>query len=186
MPPLARADVLAYLLADDEIPGAIQWATSHQLEHSWDEDALEFSVYLESRPEPEPDDPAPASESQLHPEPYLLRGHFPDYRALPPIWRFFDPRDGSDIGRSAYPQAGPFQDGSVLHGQAVICAPWNRLAYAMHSGPHSDWTDPASWQTVASDKTHALTIPEMLARVRAEVIISPARLAPLPNRESTT
>jgi len=98
----------------------------------------------------------------------------------PPAWRFLDPRTGADIGRAAFPAPGPFPLGSVLHAtRAVICAPWNRLAYAERGGPHSDW-NATSWQTTAPQYTSARTIPDMLARVRAEVIISPARLEPLP------
>jgi hypothetical protein len=166
---LPREDALAYLMADDEIPGAIQWAEYHGLQHNWDEGSLAFSLHLEG-----------GSEREGEREHYLLSASVEGYRVVPPAWRFLDPRTGEDIGRAAFPKAGSFENGSVLHGNGVICAPWNRLAYAVHGGPHGDWTEPAKWQSVAPDRTTAHTIPAMLARIRAEVVISPGRLAPLP------
>ena len=165
---LSREDILAYLEADDEIPGAIRWANHHGLSFTWDEEALTFTLHFES-----------GSDRGSQPEVYLLVGSFEDYPALPPAWRFLDPRTSREIGRAAYPAAGPFGKGSVLHDQGVICAPWNRFAYADKGGPHKDWT-PTGWQNLAPDRTWARTIPDMLARVCAEVAISPRRLAPLP------
>lgn len=166
---LAHEDVCAHLMVDDEIPGAIRWATYHALPHRWDEEGLSFIVHLVG-----------GSDREGEQELYLLAGNFEDYRALPPAWRFLDPRNGREIGRAAYPMAGPFANGSVLHANGVICAPWNRLAYADKRGPHADWTDPTQWQRIALDRTLAHTIPAMLARLRAEAAISPRRLAPLP------
>ncbi|SRR6266849_7025765 len=167
---LALDDVLAHLESETEIPGAIRWAKHHGLEHSWDKEALAFTVRLQG-----------GSEREGEPEAYLLTGTFDDYRVIPPVWRFLDPRTRRDIGPAAYPMAGPFPQGSVLHSSGVICAPWNRLAYGDRGGPHMDWTEPAKWQTLAPQYTSANTIPDMLARVRAEVLLSPRRLAPLPS-----
>lgn len=166
---LPREDVLAFLGADEEIPGAIRWAQHHGLAHTWDDTTLTFRVFLKG-----------PADGERPPEVYLLAGTFEDYRALPPSWRFLDPRTGRDIGGAAYPAPGPYQTGSVLHSQGVICAPWNLLAYKTQGGPHADWTQPARWQETATDRTRALTIPDMLARLLAEVTISPRRLTPLP------
>ncbi len=160
--------VRGYLAADDEMPAAIKWAKIHGLEHSWDQETLTFTLRLTG---------PNGAESTEH---YLLVGTFEDYRVLPPTWRFVDPRNGTDIGQPAYPQPGPFPNGSVLHTNGVICAPWSRLAYKDRGGPHSDWTDATAWQTTARDRTVADRIPDMLARVLAEVKLSPGRLAPLP------
>jgi len=164
---LARGDVLAYLNDDGEIPGALRWAEFHGLEHAWHQETLTFTVRLIG-----------GSET-IEFERYLVRGTFEDYRVMPPVWRFFDPRTARDIGPAAYPLAGPFPSGSVLHSSGVICAPWNRLAYKDRGGPHEDW-NAANWQTTAPQYTTAKTIPEMLARLRAEVLISARRLAALP------
>jgi hypothetical protein len=165
---LPREDVLAFLGADEEIPGAIRWAMHYGLAHTWDEATLTFRVWFQG------------GRDDSDREPYLLGGTFEDFPTMPPAWRFLDPRSGRDIGPAAYPAAGPFQNGSVLHAHGVICAPWNRLAYADQGGPHADWTEPTRWQQLAPDRTHATTIPDMLARLRAEVAISASRLAPLP------
>lgn len=169
MPLLGRDDVLAFLEAEDEIPGAIRWAQHHGLEHTWDEGALALRVRLEG-----------GGHGEGVTEAYLLAGTFEDYRAMPPAWRFLDPRDGRDISLPAYPAAGPFPSGSVLHPNGVICAPWNRLAYRDVGGPHDNWTEPSKWQSIEPERTQARTVPEMLARIRAEVAISLGRLAPLP------
>jgi hypothetical protein len=113
-------------------------------------------------------------------EDYLLEGEMADYSWQPPTWRFLDPRDGRDIGLPAYPAPGTMPNGSVLHTNGVICAPWNRLAYGDKGGPHSDWADSTAWRTTAPQHTRAHTIPEMLSRLHVEVTVSPGRMAPLP------
>jgi len=165
-------DVRANLLENEEIPAAIRWAGHHRLKHEWNEKDLVLKLWLQGQLDGE--------QEEVEKEEYLLVGTFPDYRVMPPEWRFVDPRTEDEIGTAAYPHPGPFQNGSVLHSDGVICAPWNRLAYADKGGPHPDWQDAASWQTTAVDRTRALNIPDMLSRIRAEVEISPRRLAPLP------
>jgi hypothetical protein len=169
-------DVRAALLEADEVPAAIRWAEHHGLRHDWNEDDLILRLWLQGQRQ----DLQPSADQAPEREDYLLRGTFPDYRVMPPEWRFVDPRNEEEIGQPAYPHPGPFPGGSVLHGNGVICAPWNRLAYGDRGGPHPDWQDAASWQTTAPGSTRALTIPDMLGRIRAEVEISPRRLAPLP------
>ncbi len=165
-------DVRAHLAG--EIPRAQAWAEHHGLAHTWNADALKFTLALEG-----------ASQSENEREQYLVIGTFEDYRAVPPTWRFVDPRNGSDIGLAAYPAPGSFQAGagSVLHGNGVICAPWSRLAYGDKQGPHTDWTDATLWQTPAVGQTDAREIPDMLSRIFYEVAASPNRLAPLPIAE---
>jgi hypothetical protein len=131
-------DVRANLLEAEEIPAAIRWAELHEVRHDWDEDRLIFKVWLES-----------SSAGTGQKEEYLLIGTFPDYRVMPPEWRFVDPRNEAEIGLSAFPHPGSFPSGSILHGSGVICAPWNHLAYGARGGPHPDWQDAASWQTTA-------------------------------------
>ena len=169
---LPRDVVLAHLNAEGEIPGAVRWATHHGLEHSWDEEHLLLTVRLHG----------PARENDAREE-YLLSGTVDDYRVIPPAWRFLDPRDGADIGKAAFPAPGPFGVGSILHTNGVICAPWNRLAYANETGLHSNWTDLAKWESLEPNNTQARSIPDMLARIRAEVAMSPRRLEPLPPKD---
>ncbi len=166
---LTRSVVLAHLMADQEIPGALRWAKHHKIEHTWDEDPLLLTVRLRGH----------ADESG-HVEEYLVAGVFDDYRVIPPAWRFLDPRNATDVGQGAFPAPGAFGPGSVLHTNGVICAPWNRLAYANETGLHNNWTDLTKWESLEPNNTQARTIPDMLARIRAEVALSPRRLAPLP------
>lgn len=166
---LARRVVIANLMAEEEIPGALRWASYHGLKHSWNQDALFLMVRLQG-----------LVDEDGHREEYLLSGVFDDYRVIPPAWRFLDPRNSADVGKAAFPTPGTFGPGSILHTNGVICAPWNRLAYATETGLHNNWTDLTKWETLEPNRTHAKSIPDMLARIRAEVGLSPRRLAPLP------
>ncbi len=167
---LDRETVLAYLEEPSEMPAAIAWAEYHRLDHAWDTDQLVFSLRFIGR-----------SENTSGEEPYLLIGRFDDYRLLPPTWRFVDPDSGEEIGTAAYP-LGDWPDGSILHPNGVICAPWSRVSYADRGGPHNEWTEPTKWQTLVPEHTQANTIPDMLARIHAEVRRSPHRMAPLSQR----
>lgn len=167
MPLLDREATLAFLEDPAEIPAAIAWAEGHGLAHEWDPDILSFSLRLEGRGE---------NESV---EPYLLRGTFEDYRVLPPTWRFLDPRSGDEIGKPAYP-LGNWPNGSVIHSDGLVCATWSRDAYKERSGPHSDWEDATAWQVIARQYVQADTIPDMLARLHAEVKKSKRRMESLP------
>lgn len=173
---LPRKVVLAHI--EEEIAGASRWAGHFGLVHGWDEGALIFTVRLEGQPD--------QSDGR---EPYLLTGLFDDYRVIPPAWRFLDPRTGMDVGLPAFPAAGPFPGGSVLHPSGVICAPWNRLAFKTTenpSGVHEDWGALSAWESAAPTHTQARTIPEMLGRLRLEVATSRQRLAALPPLESSS
>lgn len=120
-------------------------------------------------------------------EAYLLAGEFPDYPTLPPIWRFVDPRSGQKIGPAAYPApVQPYPHGTpvVLDGGSegvVLCAHFNRLAYAEEGGPHGDWGGLANWRNrPIGGYTFATCIAEMLVRIALEVSAANGRKAPLP------
>lgn len=163
--PVGREIVLAYLA--EEIPAAIAWATDKGLEPEWNPDTLTFSLRLQGRGE---------SETVEH---YLLVGTFDDYRVEPPTWRFLDPRTGDKIGAPAYP-AGAWANGSIFHSNGLICAAWNRDAYGDRGGPHANWGAATQWQTVGREYVQADTIPDMLARIYAELQLSCGRMQPLP------
>jgi len=93
------------------------------------------------------------------------------YRVLPPAWRFVRPGT-SEGDRDFFPAPGP---SSIFHGNIVICAPWNRLAYAEHGGPHGDWSGPAAWLQVTGT-TLAHTLPDMLAAIDAHLRQSPGMM----------
>ncbi len=115
---------------------------------------------------------------QSHPatgESVELIGHTDGYRAIPPKWQFV--RTGSlEAARSAFPAAGPSTLGSLFHPNALICAPWNRLAYSVNGGPHDNWSGPEAWLQV-NEGTVAHSIPDMLAIIDAHLRLSPGFIA---------
>jgi hypothetical protein len=164
---LTSEAVRAYLEAVDELPAASRWALRRGIDLVLDVEALSLEAPLIG----------PAAEANAPNEPYLLVASFEDYRVMPPRWRFVDTRNGADIGVAAYPRpVGP----SILHGNGVLCAHWNRLAYQEEGGPHGDWGGPANWQNPPAGTSTALTIPDMLERIVREVAASSGRMAPLP------
>lgn len=167
MPLLPREVVKTILAQESGIPAAHAWARRRKLDLDYDSEALTLRLVLEGL----------GADPRGEPEPYLVMGSFEDYDVLPPIWRFVDPRTGTEIGKAAYPlPVGP----SILHSNGLICAPWSRPAYACEGGPHPDWGSPTGWKTAAPDYTHALTIPDMLDRIARDVGRSRGRMAPLP------
>lgn len=86
----------------------------------------------------------------------------------PPAWWCGGDGTAVSVNKADYPRPtappppGP-PNGSIFHGNPVICAPWNRLAYAAHGGPHPDWPTLAAWKTYGAGYTQAHTIPDMLS-----------------------
>ncbi|MBM0202915.1 hypothetical protein JNW90_07255 [Micromonospora sp. STR1s_5] len=94
------------------------------------------------------------------------------YPAIPPAWRFTDRAGGS---AAPFPQPGgsPVVPGSIFHSNRLICAPWNRLAYAEHGGPHPDWGALANWKTAGAGYTKANTLADMLSQIHLHLTLSP-------------
>lgn len=86
------------------------------------------------------------------------------YGVMPPAWHWFNPET------NARDQAGDIPKGGLFfHGNKVICAPWNRLAYSAidSRGPHGDW-ELANWRE--NPKTGAcLTLSAMALRIHCEL-----------------
>jgi hypothetical protein len=116
-------------------------------------------------------DPATKRGSASTPHPALgtpVTFHFdttgyPD-RQPPAWWCGTDPADPKNYPRPAATTSPGQPNGSIFHGQPVICAPWNRLAYkqVIPDAPHGDWTL-GSWKTMAPEYTRAHTIADMLS-----------------------
>lgn len=159
-----------------EMESAAAWAERHSHDLHVDEGGLSVGLRLRG----------PRSDGSGE-EAYLLRGSFEDYRAVPPAWWFVHPTTEADVGPPAYPGAAtPAPRGSHLFitggpTGAVICAYFNRLAYAEEQGPHGDWGAPTNWLSPPpSNYARAETIGDMLARITLEVRESAGRMAPLP------
>jgi hypothetical protein len=106
-----------------------------------------------------------------------FRAALDGYPALPPAWTCHNAAGESP--RSAYPAAGsrPGVSSSIFHANPVICAPWNRLAYAEHSGPHGDWGGQTNWKDVDTNFTRAQTLADMLAALHLHLSASPGMQA---------
>jgi hypothetical protein len=95
------------------------------------------------------------------------------YPAIPPAWTCRDNQGNSPAAAYPLPGTSSALPTSIFHTQPVICAPWNRLAYATHGGPHGDWTAVTSWKTAAGEATQAHTIADMLSALRLHLSVSP-------------
>lgn len=104
--------------------------------------------------------------------PVLLIGILDGFPVIPPTWRFANPYTGQYEGE-AFPSAG---DGSIFHATLVVCAPWNRLAYAAYGGPHGDWGELTSWKEERPGSTRATTVADMLSQVDVHLRRSPGRM----------
>ena len=101
-----------------------------------------------------------------------LVAHTDGYRAIPPAWMFVQPGT-SQPNPQVFPAAGTLPGiGSIFHGNRVICALWNRLAYSEHGGPHDNWSGPSAWLQV-NEGTIAHTIADMLAIIDVHLRVSP-------------
>jgi hypothetical protein len=144
-----------------ELDAAREWATRHGWTLDWDPDKLLLRA------------------ATYHPPAHRLVelvAETDGYRACPPIWKFVTA--GTDEATPhAFPAAGQQAGiGSIFHPNAVICAPWNRLAYFEHGGPHNNWSGPGAWLQV-QEGTIAHTIPDMLAIIDVHLRASPGFMA---------
>ena len=55
----------------------------------------------------------------------------------------------------------------MFNTSCFICAPFNRLAYKIHGGPHQDWNGPEKWLDVCGH-VGARTLAEMLAQITGD------------------
>ena len=108
--------------------------------------------------------------------PLFLHGELSGYRAIPPAWRFVD--ESGNVTKAAFPAPGPVVNGksSIFHGNVVICAPFNRLAYKVAGGPHEDWGEWTGWFVVTGDFAKAYTLTEMLSIINVHLEFSPGRM----------
>lgn len=152
---MVPADVTRAVL-DEESPGLLAWARRKQWDLLVDAARLVVVSWF----------PHPRDGGLL-----VLEGDLEGYKAVPPAWRFLDIENGTESRR-----AFPLGTDSFFHSDRVICAPWNRLAYKDHGGPHGNWGGPSQWLDVR-DGTQAHTLADMLAVLHGRVHLSPGRLA---------
>ena len=99
-------------------------------------------------------------------EHFYLQGRFDGYKALPPEWVWCDSEWSGHGNRRLSPEAArtPYGNSMFLDhsGRAVICAPFNRLAFRPHGGPHKNWGELTHWMSAGNGYVHAVTIADML------------------------
>jgi hypothetical protein len=135
------------LIVEDELKGAQAWAGRYAVPLDWIPDSLELRAVL---------------TQPVTTEKFYLRGHFDDYRELPPEWQFCDESWSPAATPRNYPRPETPPIGSVFHTNPVVCAPFNRLAYSAHGGPHGDWGI-TQWHSLPQAQVKAATIGDMLA-----------------------
>lgn len=157
LPPAVTRAVLEH-----ELSGAEAWAGRHGWSLRYDEGKL----LLEAR------FPHPVDGGEL-----CLRTDFNGYKVVPPAWWFVDAATG-ESHKAAWPAGGrlPGISGTIFHPQPVICAPFNRLAYTEHQGPHGDWNGPVAWLSVNGAPVRATTIGAMMSVIDSHLSVSPGRM----------
>lgn len=152
------------ILLDDELPGAQAWAKRCRTPLVWVPEGLEIRVTLT-----QPD------SGEL----FYLRGRFDNYRAVAPAWVFTDAEWTAEPGPQFFPRPAPTPLGapSVFHAQPVICAPFNRLAYKEHNGPHPDWGGPAQWLTAGvAGQVTAHYLGDMVSVIYQHFVVTRGRM----------
>ena len=152
---MVPADVTRAVL-EEESPGLIAWAKRKRWDLCIDAERLVVVAWFTH----------PRDGGLL-----VLEGDIEGYKAVPPAWRFLDVENGTET-RRAFPSGAD----SFFHSNRVICAPWSRLAYKEHNGPHDNWGGPGKWLDV-TDGTQAHTLGDMLAVLHSRLHRSPGRLS---------
>jgi hypothetical protein len=157
-------DVTVALIEAEELPAARLWAANVGVDLSWEPSALHVRVVFTQR----------ATGGKFY-----LMGTVDGYKALPPVWEFFDSTWGLARQKAFYPAPAslPGGIGSIFHTNPVICAPFNRLAYQQHGGPHSDWGGPEQWLRAGAGYVQAETLADMLAVIARDMNYSTGRMA---------
>ena len=103
---------------------------------------------------------------------FFLQGQFDGYKAIPPVWQWCD-SSWSEPGKhrwSPEPAETPYGSSMFIStgGTAVICAPFNRLAYRVQGGPHGDWGELIHWMTAGQGYVRSVTIADMLHSIQRD------------------
>jgi hypothetical protein len=148
-------------VVEDELPYLHAYARRHAWSVAWSPDDLRITAVGIH----------PGNHDSVH-----LHADLAGYRAQPPAWTFVE--DPERPGGPCFPAPGslPGGVGSVFHSHRVICAPFNRLAFSVHSGPHGDWGGPGDWLNVRG-KVRATTLAAMLTVIVAHLQYSPGWLS---------
>ena len=152
------------LTAEEELKAAEAWAKRYGgVQMEWIPSSLELRVSFKQK------------ESN---EEFFLRGSLQDYRAQPPAWEFCD-SEWNPGGEAFFPRPVSVCGNSMFirhNNHAVICAPFNRLAYGAYGGPHSDWGSAASWLQAGRGHVQAFNLAEMLSCIMRDFAPTTGRM----------
>jgi hypothetical protein len=155
------------IVVESELEGVMAWSTRQAVPVEWLPEALELRATFTQ----------PGTNDR-----FFVRGRFQDYKELPPLFTFTG-EDWVTEGNIYFPKPmlapTPWGGASMFiqhAGRAVICAPFNRLAFAQLQGPHPDWGHPEQWQTAAPQHVHAVEIADMLQVVARDITHTHGRM----------
>lgn len=155
-------DLTLALVEQEELEPAREWARRAGVELMWRRETLEIRAVFKQR----------SSGDR-----FFLLGNLDGYKAVPPAWEFCDAGWGSSGTKGNYPRQATINGiGSIFHSKPVICAPFNRLAYQTHGGPHADWGGPEQWLKAAPGSARADTLADMLALIARDMNYSKGRM----------
>jgi len=151
------------LVEGEELPAAFRWAEAAGVSLSWIRETLQLRAILRQR----------ATNQKFY-----LQGTLDGYKALPPAWNFFD-SEWKQSGKPYFPAAASLPTGlsSIFLTNPIVCAPFNRLSYQQHGGPHSDWGGAEQWLRAGAGHVHAETLADMLAVIARDMSYSNGRMA---------
>ena len=105
-------------------------------------------------------------------EEFFLQGRFDGYKEMPPVWEWCDSKWSEPGNRRLSPEAARTPYGSSMFldqaDKAIICAPFNRLAFKANGGPHGNWGELSHWMTAGDGYVYAVTIGDMLHSIERD------------------
>ena len=120
----------------------------------------------------------------IHPkkkDKFYLQGDFENYNLWPPLWDWYDKTwsDSTCLNLSPAGSSTSMLSPMFIHhqGKGLICALFNRLAYGIEKGPHTDWETFEGWNENKNPKIiHAETVGDMLREIQFELDNSEGRM----------
>lgn len=157
---------LSHLSDKGELDAVEAWAARKSIRLQWIEERLELRTWL----------------TQPHTgEDFYLLADLHNYPLEAPAWLFVGSNWKVSQNKCNWPRR-PVKtnraksNSTIIHNNPVICAPFNRLAFKQHGGPHENWGAPTNWLNVDSELAKAETIPDMLQTILDDFLQTHGRM----------